>query len=153
MSLFQVTEDEVLDVLEGLLVSNLSAPVTRGYSLTAIMKLSTRFTSVKWVLSFLCFSFSCWKLRFLSLALSSCRPLTVLNIVILAESKRWFQYMGAALTWSCSSELWSTTLSSRSTTTWGKAFWRHYPSLQNQTAVLLNTLAEILRPPSHGALL
>uniref|UniRef100_A0A671XV83 AP-1 complex subunit gamma n=1 Tax=Sparus aurata TaxID=8175 RepID=A0A671XV83_SPAAU len=42
----QVTEDEVLDVLEGLLVSNLSTPVTRGYSLTAIMKLSTRFTSV-----------------------------------------------------------------------------------------------------------
>ncbi|MBN3319813.1 AP1G1 protein, partial [Atractosteus spatula] len=41
----QVTEDEVLDVLEGLLVSNLSSPVTRGYSLTAIMKLSTRFTS------------------------------------------------------------------------------------------------------------
>lgn len=43
----QVTEDEVLDVLEGLLVSNLSAPATRGYSLTAIMKLSTRFSSVK----------------------------------------------------------------------------------------------------------
>lgn len=43
----QVTEDEVLDVLEGLLVSNLSSPVTRGYSLTAIMKLSTRFSSVK----------------------------------------------------------------------------------------------------------
>uniref|UniRef100_A0A8C8DIL3 AP-1 complex subunit gamma n=1 Tax=Oryzias sinensis TaxID=183150 RepID=A0A8C8DIL3_9TELE len=42
----QVTEDEVLDVLEGLLVSNLSSPVTRGYSLTAIMKLSTRFSSV-----------------------------------------------------------------------------------------------------------
>uniref|UniRef100_A0A3Q0QV64 AP-1 complex subunit gamma n=1 Tax=Amphilophus citrinellus TaxID=61819 RepID=A0A3Q0QV64_AMPCI len=42
----QVTEDEVLDVLEGLLVSNLSTPVTRGYALTAIMKLSTRFTSV-----------------------------------------------------------------------------------------------------------
>nr|XP_017212306.1 AP-1 complex subunit gamma-1 isoform X2 [Danio rerio] len=42
----QVSEDEVLDVLEGLLVSNLSAPVTRGYSLTAIMKLSTRFSSV-----------------------------------------------------------------------------------------------------------
>uniref|UniRef100_A0A6Q2YK88 AP-1 complex subunit gamma n=1 Tax=Esox lucius TaxID=8010 RepID=A0A6Q2YK88_ESOLU len=38
----QVTEDEVLDVLEGLLLSNLSTPVTRGYSLTAIMKLSTR---------------------------------------------------------------------------------------------------------------
>uniref|UniRef100_A0A672NM60 AP-1 complex subunit gamma-1-like n=1 Tax=Sinocyclocheilus grahami TaxID=75366 RepID=A0A672NM60_SINGR len=37
---------DVLDVLEGLLVSNLSAPVTRGYSLTAIMKLSTRFSSV-----------------------------------------------------------------------------------------------------------
>uniref|UniRef100_A0A8D3DAK2 AP-1 complex subunit gamma n=1 Tax=Scophthalmus maximus TaxID=52904 RepID=A0A8D3DAK2_SCOMX len=42
----QVTEDEVLDVLEGLLVSNLSTPVTRGYSLTAIMKLSTRFSGV-----------------------------------------------------------------------------------------------------------
>ncbi|TNN87529.1 AP-1 complex subunit gamma-1 [Liparis tanakae] len=42
----QVTEDEVLDVLEGLLVSNMSTPVTRGYSLTAIMKLSTRFSSV-----------------------------------------------------------------------------------------------------------
>uniref|UniRef100_A0A8C4HBU7 AP-1 complex subunit gamma n=1 Tax=Dicentrarchus labrax TaxID=13489 RepID=A0A8C4HBU7_DICLA len=39
-------QDEVLDVLEGLLVSNLSTPVTRGYSLTAIMKLSTRFSSV-----------------------------------------------------------------------------------------------------------
>uniref|UniRef100_A0A8C7TV96 AP-1 complex subunit gamma n=1 Tax=Oncorhynchus mykiss TaxID=8022 RepID=A0A8C7TV96_ONCMY len=38
-------QDEVLDVLEGLLVSNLSTPVTRGYSLTAIMKLSTRFSS------------------------------------------------------------------------------------------------------------
>lgn len=44
-----MTEDEVLDVLEGLLVSNLSTPVTRGYALTAIMKLSTRFSSVKWV--------------------------------------------------------------------------------------------------------
>uniref|UniRef100_A0A8C7LBU4 AP-1 complex subunit gamma n=1 Tax=Oncorhynchus kisutch TaxID=8019 RepID=A0A8C7LBU4_ONCKI len=39
-------QDEVLDVLEGLLVSNLSTPVTRGYSLTAIMKLSTRFSSI-----------------------------------------------------------------------------------------------------------
>lgn len=43
----KVSEDEVLDVLEGLLVSNLSTPVTRGYSLTAIMKLSTRFSGVK----------------------------------------------------------------------------------------------------------
>ncbi|KAL4630275.1 AP-1 complex subunit gamma-1 isoform X2 [Arapaima gigas] len=42
----QVSEDEVLDVLEGILVSNLSSPVTRGYALTAIMKLSTRFSSV-----------------------------------------------------------------------------------------------------------
>ncbi|XP_058011617.1 AP-1 complex subunit gamma-1 isoform X2 [Pituophis catenifer annectens] len=40
----QVTEDEVLDVLESILVSNLTASVTRGYALTAIMKLSTRFT-------------------------------------------------------------------------------------------------------------
>lgn len=69
MYLFQVTEDEVLDVLEGLLVSNLSTPVTRGYSLTAIMKLSTRFTSVKWVLVFHSFPLlghSSWKLFFLS---------------------------------------------------------------------------------------
>ncbi|XP_064414427.1 AP-1 complex subunit gamma-1 isoform X1 [Latimeria chalumnae] len=41
----QVSEDEVLDVLESVLVSNLSSSVTRGYSLTAIMKLSTRFNS------------------------------------------------------------------------------------------------------------
>ncbi|KAM3828748.1 AP-1 complex subunit gamma-1 isoform 2-T4 [Vipera latastei] len=40
----QVTEEEVLDVLESILVSNLTASVTRGYALTAIMKLSTRFT-------------------------------------------------------------------------------------------------------------
>uniref|UniRef100_A0A8C2BHE4 AP-1 complex subunit gamma n=1 Tax=Cyprinus carpio TaxID=7962 RepID=A0A8C2BHE4_CYPCA len=42
----QVNDLYVLDVLEGLLVSNLSTPVTRGYSLTAIMKLSTRFSSL-----------------------------------------------------------------------------------------------------------
>lgn len=42
--LFQVTEDEVLDILESVLISNMSASVTRGYALTAIMKLSTRFT-------------------------------------------------------------------------------------------------------------
>lgn len=48
---FQVTEDEVLDILESVLISNMSASVTRGYALTAIMKLSTRFTcTVKWVL-------------------------------------------------------------------------------------------------------
>lgn len=48
---FQVTEDEVLDILESILISNMSASVTRGYALTAIMKLSTRFTcTVKWVL-------------------------------------------------------------------------------------------------------
>uniref|UniRef100_A0A8B9GDH2 AP-1 complex subunit gamma n=1 Tax=Amazona collaria TaxID=241587 RepID=A0A8B9GDH2_9PSIT len=40
----QVTEDEVLDILESILISNMSASVTRGYALTAIMKLSTRFT-------------------------------------------------------------------------------------------------------------
>lgn len=47
----QVTEDEVLDILESVLISNMSTSVTRGYALTAIMKLSTRFTcTVKWVL-------------------------------------------------------------------------------------------------------
>nr|XP_008519560.1 PREDICTED: AP-1 complex subunit gamma-1 isoform X2 [Equus przewalskii] len=40
----QVTEDEVLDILESVLISNMSTSVTRGYALTAIMKLSTRFT-------------------------------------------------------------------------------------------------------------
>uniref|UniRef100_UPI00398EA4C9 AP-1 complex subunit gamma-1 isoform X3 n=1 Tax=Pristiophorus japonicus TaxID=55135 RepID=UPI00398EA4C9 len=40
----QVTEDEVMDVLETVLQSNMSTSVTRGYTLTAIMKLSTRFT-------------------------------------------------------------------------------------------------------------
>ncbi|XP_043562758.1 AP-1 complex subunit gamma-1 isoform X1 [Chiloscyllium plagiosum] len=40
----QVTEDEVMDVLETVLQSNISTSVTRGYALTAIMKLSTRFT-------------------------------------------------------------------------------------------------------------
>uniref|UniRef100_A0A4W3IV66 AP-1 complex subunit gamma n=1 Tax=Callorhinchus milii TaxID=7868 RepID=A0A4W3IV66_CALMI len=38
----QVTEDEVLDVLEQILHSNLSLLTTREYALTAIMKLSTR---------------------------------------------------------------------------------------------------------------
>ncbi|CAM9134134.1 unnamed protein product, partial [Lampetra planeri] len=41
----EVTEDEVLDVLEGVLQSNLSTSITRGYALTASMKLSTRFSS------------------------------------------------------------------------------------------------------------
>ncbi|XP_043935483.1 AP-1 complex subunit gamma-1 [Protopterus annectens] len=41
----QVTEDEVLDILESILISNMSVSVTRGYALTAIMKLSTRFNS------------------------------------------------------------------------------------------------------------
>ncbi|XP_075708872.1 AP-1 complex subunit gamma-like 2 [Rhinoderma darwinii] len=39
----QVTEDDVLDVLEGVLQSHISLPSTRAYTLTAIMKLSTRF--------------------------------------------------------------------------------------------------------------
>ncbi|XP_072271203.1 AP-1 complex subunit gamma-like 2 [Pyxicephalus adspersus] len=39
----QVTEDDVLDVLEGILQSHISLPSTRAYTLTAIMKLSTRF--------------------------------------------------------------------------------------------------------------
>ncbi|XP_053555433.1 AP-1 complex subunit gamma-1 [Bombina bombina] len=39
----QVTEDEVLDILESILISNMSTSVTRGFALTAIMKNSTRF--------------------------------------------------------------------------------------------------------------
>ncbi|XP_072006771.1 AP-1 complex subunit gamma-like 2 [Engystomops pustulosus] len=41
----QVTEDDVLDVLEGVLQSHISLPSTRAYTLTAIMKLSTRFNN------------------------------------------------------------------------------------------------------------
>ncbi|XP_040185500.1 AP-1 complex subunit gamma-1 isoform X1 [Rana temporaria] len=41
----QVTEDEVLDILESVLISNMSASVTRGFALTAIMKNSTRFNN------------------------------------------------------------------------------------------------------------
>ncbi|XP_073527177.1 AP-1 complex subunit gamma-like 2 isoform X2 [Phyllobates terribilis] len=41
----QVTEDDVLDVLEGVLQSHISLPSTRAYTLTAIMKLSTRFNT------------------------------------------------------------------------------------------------------------
>lgn len=40
----QVTEDEVLDVLEKILVNNNSTVITKEYAVTAIMKLSTRFT-------------------------------------------------------------------------------------------------------------
>ncbi|XP_048867521.1 AP-1 complex subunit gamma-like 2 [Brienomyrus brachyistius] len=38
----QVTEDDVLDALETVLQSHMSAPTTRGFALTATMKLSTR---------------------------------------------------------------------------------------------------------------
>ncbi|XP_078393925.1 AP-1 complex subunit gamma-1-like [Cetorhinus maximus] len=38
----QVMEDEVLDVLETVLQSHMSLPATRGYAMTALMKLSTR---------------------------------------------------------------------------------------------------------------
>uniref|UniRef100_A0AAX7V0B5 GAE domain-containing protein n=1 Tax=Astatotilapia calliptera TaxID=8154 RepID=A0AAX7V0B5_ASTCA len=40
----QVTEDYVLDVLETVLQSHMSSPSTRGFALTATMKLSTRIT-------------------------------------------------------------------------------------------------------------
>uniref|UniRef100_UPI00398ED580 AP-1 complex subunit gamma-1-like n=1 Tax=Pristiophorus japonicus TaxID=55135 RepID=UPI00398ED580 len=38
----QVSEDEVLDVLEKVLQSHMSLPATRAYAITALMKLSTR---------------------------------------------------------------------------------------------------------------
>uniref|UniRef100_A0A669CSJ2 AP-1 complex subunit gamma n=1 Tax=Oreochromis niloticus TaxID=8128 RepID=A0A669CSJ2_ORENI len=44
MSVVQVTEDDVLDVLETVLQSHMSFPSTRGFALTATMKLSTRIT-------------------------------------------------------------------------------------------------------------
>lgn len=41
-SLCQVSEDDVLDALETVLQSHMSSPATRGFALTATMKLSTR---------------------------------------------------------------------------------------------------------------
>ncbi|KAK0149037.1 AP-1 complex subunit gamma-1 [Merluccius polli] len=40
----QVTEDDILDALETVLQSHMSSPATRGFALTATMKLSTRIT-------------------------------------------------------------------------------------------------------------
>ncbi|KAI7809164.1 AP-1 complex subunit gamma-like 2 [Triplophysa rosa] len=40
----EVTEDDVLDALETVLQSHMSSPATRGFALTATMKLSTRIT-------------------------------------------------------------------------------------------------------------
>ena len=40
----QVSENDVLDVLESVLHTSHSTPATRDYALTAFMKLSTRFT-------------------------------------------------------------------------------------------------------------
>ncbi|KAM9718716.1 AP-1 complex subunit gamma-like 2 isoform 1-T2 [Menidia menidia] len=40
----QVTEEDVLDALETVLQSHMSSPTTRGFALTATMKLSTRIT-------------------------------------------------------------------------------------------------------------
>lgn len=42
--IIQVTEDDVLDALETVLQSHMSSPATRGFALTATMKLSTRIT-------------------------------------------------------------------------------------------------------------
>ncbi|RMX50218.1 hypothetical protein pdam_00004802 [Pocillopora damicornis] len=41
----QITENDVLDVLESVLYSSHSTSITRDYALTAVMKLSTRFTA------------------------------------------------------------------------------------------------------------
>ncbi|KAJ8271314.1 hypothetical protein COCON_G00101730 [Conger conger] len=87
----QVTEDEVLDVLEGLLVSNLSSAVTRGYALTAIMKLSTRFSSInriKKVVSIYGSSISVFPVELQQRVRGVClRPL----------QRRWYDHMRPAL--------------------------------------------------------
>ncbi len=146
--LIKVTEDEVLDVLEGLLVSNLSTPVTRGYALTAIMKLSTRFSSVKWAMGFtpilILWNFAnIWVpaevIKFISHNQSFFSLL--LNCYtenfVLAESRRWFRYMAAASMWSFSRELWSTMRFSRNTTTWGETAWH---SMRNYHHFITTTL-------------
>jgi len=40
---FQLSEDDVLDMLEKIIISSVSSAVTKGYALTAVVKLSTRF--------------------------------------------------------------------------------------------------------------
>lgn len=42
--LHQAGENDVLDALETVLQSHMSSPATRGFALTATMKLSTRIT-------------------------------------------------------------------------------------------------------------
>jgi len=42
---WQVTEDEVLEVMEKILVNNNSSGTTKQYAITAVVKLSTRFNS------------------------------------------------------------------------------------------------------------
>ena len=41
----QISEGDVIDVLESILYSPHSSPVTRDYALNALMKLSTRFSA------------------------------------------------------------------------------------------------------------
>ncbi|KAI0235164.1 AP-1 complex subunit gamma-1 [Lamellibrachia satsuma] len=41
----ELSEDDVLDMLEKIIVSSVSSAVTKGYALTAVVKLSTRFHS------------------------------------------------------------------------------------------------------------
>lgn len=43
-AVLKVTEDDVLDVLERLLLTSISSVVTKEFVLNSIMKLSTRFT-------------------------------------------------------------------------------------------------------------
>ena len=43
MTCVQATEEEVLEVLERVLVYNNSAPATKQYTITAVVKLGTRF--------------------------------------------------------------------------------------------------------------
>jgi AP-1 complex subunit gamma-1 len=40
-----VTENEVIDILEGMLATNTLNQVSKQYALNALMKLTTRFTS------------------------------------------------------------------------------------------------------------
>ena len=44
---FQVTEQDVLNLLRNILISSLTNPVTKEYAINAVMKLSARFPAFK----------------------------------------------------------------------------------------------------------
>lgn len=110
------------------------------------MKLSTRFSSVKWAVFLKCLNGLGTPVD-----VTSCSANLYYFNRVLVESKRWFRYTAAASTWSFSKELWSTTLSSRNMTTWGNSsFWKR--SYRINSLVLISLISFVL-PARRPALL